>query len=208
MSPRAQVGLGLVASAALLAWRRDLEAVSLVFYAWSVALLAANHVLGWWLGLVGVAGYGALFFEQRLFAEVGLQVVYFVTSLQAIWLWLRGGPRRTERPVTHAPRTWWAPTAVVVVLATAGLVHALTALRGAAPLWDAVVTVVSLVAHVALMLRLVESWYLWLVVDTIAVPLYASREWHLTSAMYAVFWVMALQGLLRFRREAATCPSA
>ena len=207
MSPGWLLAPGLVASVALVAHQRTLEAVAMVSYAWSAALLARNHPAGWWVGLVGVAGYAALFHEQRLFAEVGLQGVYFLTSLQAIWLWLRGGPQRGERPVTHVPRAWWAPTLAVLALATYGLFVLLTSLRGAVPFWDALVTVLSLAAHVYLMGRYVESWYLWLAVDTIAVPLYASREWYLTSGLYAVLWVVALQGLLRFRREAA-CRSA
>tara|TARA_R110002072_G_scaffold150267_2_gene298561 strand:- start:277 stop:489 length:213 start_codon:yes stop_codon:yes gene_type:complete len=48
--------------------------------------------------------------------------------------------------------------------------------------------------------RFVESWYLWIAVDTIYVPLYASRELYVTAGLYAVFWLLALRGLLHFRR--------
>ncbi|MCW8139316.1 MAG: nicotinamide riboside transporter PnuC [Planctomycetota bacterium] len=206
MSPRAQAALGLALSAVLLALPlattllAPLEAVASVAYAWSVWLLARNHPLGWWVGLVGVSAYAVVFFEARLFAEVGLQAVYFVTSLQAIWLWLRGGPARTERPVSSLPAWWWAPTLVVVVGATWALFEVLVHLRGEVPFWDALTTVLSLVAHVYLMGRYVQSWYVWIVVDTIYVPLYASRGLYLTSALYVGFWVLALGGLLTFRR--------
>lgn len=206
MTPRAQAALGLALSVVLLALPlattllAPLEAVASVAYAWSVWLLARNHPLGWWVGLVGVSAYAVVFFEARLLAEVGLQAVYFVTSLQAIWLWLRGGPARTERPVSSLPAWWWAPTLFVVAVATWALYEVLVHLRGEVPFWDALTTVLSLVAHVYLMGRYVQSWYVWIVVDTIYVPLYASRGLYLTSALYVGFWVLALGGLITFRR--------
>lgn len=206
MTPRAQAALGLALSVVLLALPlattllAPLEAVASVAYAWSVWLLARNHPLGWWVGLVGVSAYAVVFFEARLLAEVGLQAVYFVTSLQAIWLWLRGGPARTERPVSSLPAWWWAATLFVVAVATWALYEVLVHLRGEVPFWDALTTVLSLVAHVYLMGRYVQSWYVWIVVDTIYVPLYASRGLYLTSALYVGFWVLALGGLITFRR--------
>ena len=79
------------------------EAVAVVSYAWSTWLLAKNRPLGWWVGLVGVVAYVAVFYRVRLFAEVGIQAFYFVTSLQAIYVWLRGGAGKTERPVGRIP---------------------------------------------------------------------------------------------------------
>lgn len=209
VSLKAQVAIGAVVSVALLVLPLQslvavqlsmIEAVAAVSLAWSVWLLARNDPAGWWVGLLGVGAYAVVFYRAKLYAEVGLQAFYFVTSLQAIWIWLRSGQERTERPVGRVPAPWLLASLVVVVLATWGLRAALIEYRGAAPFWDALTTVVSLVAHLYLMGRYVESWYLWVAVDTIYVPLYASRELYLTSGLYAVFWVMALNGLLTFRR--------
>jgi nicotinamide mononucleotide transporter len=75
----------------------------------------------------------------------------------------------------------------------------LSKLGGAAPFWDALTTVLSLTAQLYLMQRYLESWYIWILVDTIYVPLYASRGLYLTSGLYAVFFVMAAIGLYNFR---------
>jgi nicotinamide mononucleotide transporter len=48
----------------------------------------------------------------------------------------------------------------------------------------------------------VENWWCWLLVNTIAMPLYASRGLFLTSGLYAAFWINALVSLLRWRRLA------
>ena len=69
----------------------------------------------------------------------------------------------------------------------------------AAPYWDALTVVMSLTAHLYLMWRFVDSWYLWISVDVIYLPLYVSRGLALTAVLYAVFLVMSVGGLRRFR---------
>ncbi|HEY9658027.1 MAG TPA: nicotinamide riboside transporter PnuC [Allocoleopsis sp.] len=208
-SARFQYTIGIIASILLLLLPFQtvipielgvLETVAVVTYAWSVWLLARNNPIGWWIGLVGTALYGFVFYQAKLYAEVGLQGFYFITSLQAIYIWLRGGQNHTEKPVGHVSRKWVILTAVVAIASIFALRSFLIAIRGAAPFWDALTTIMSLVAHLYLMGRFVESWYLWITVDVIYVPLYASRHLYLTSILYAIFGLMALSGLRNFQR--------
>ena len=177
-----------------------IEVLGVVTGAWSVWLLARNHPLGWWVGLVMVVAYMVVFYRVRLFAEVMIQVFYFGTSLQAIWIWLHGGDDREERPVGRVPRRWLWITLPVVVIAVILLRLLLIEIRGAAPLWDAITTVLSITAHLFLMLRYVESWMLWITVDIIYLPLYASKGLYLTSVLYAGFLLLSIQGLYTFRK--------
>ena len=200
------LGVGLV-SAVVLALSAvsperipPLEAVSCVAFAWSVWLLAYNLVLGWFVGLVGVAGYAVVFYQARLYGETYLQVFYFVTSVQAIWVWWRGNDQRPERPVQAMPASWRIPLVVVAVVGTEALRHLLSHQGDAAPFWDALTNALSLIAQILLMLRYTESWYLWITVDVIYVPLYASRGLLVTSGLYAILLIMAVGGLLSFLR--------
>ena len=54
-----------------------------------------------------------------------------------------------------------------------------------APFWDSFVLSVSVLAQFLLLNRKLESWYFWLLVNTVAVPLYCSRGLWLTGALYA-----------------------
>jgi nicotinamide mononucleotide transporter len=176
----------------------SLEAVAVVASAWCVWLLAKNQLLGWWIGLIAVVAYAFVFYRVRLYAEVAIQIFYFITSLQAIYIWLRGGVNHTERPIGKISTNWILITAALVLVGTWALRLILIELRGAAPFWDALTTVLSLAAHIYLMGRFLESWYLWIIVDVIYVPLYASRGLFVTSALYAVFLLMAIWGLRNF----------
>ena len=176
-----------------------LEGVAVVTGALSVWLLARNQPIGWWIALVSISAFAVVFARVRLYAEVGIQVVYLVTSAQAIWIWLRGGGGGKERPVTHLPSRVWLWVAPLAVGAFFALRWVLVSVGGAAPFWDALTTVLSLVAHVLLMFRMVESWWIWIAVDVIYVPLYLSRGLALTAALYVGYLVLSIVGLRTFR---------
>ena len=57
----------------------------------------------------------------------------------------------------------------------------------------------SVLAQLLLMRRRLETWYGWLLVNTLAVPLFASRELYLTAGLYGLFWCNAWYGLYRWR---------
>ena len=185
------------------------ESVAVATGGWSVNLLSRNRPAGWFIGLVSVTAFGWVFVEARLYAEVGIQVFYFITSLQAIYLWLRGGQHGAQRPVSHASLRLIVATAPLFLVSLLALRFLLVEMNGAAPFWDALTTVMSLTAHIYLMWRFVESWYIWIAVDIIYVPLYLSRGLRLTAALYVVFLLMSISGLVRFRKLAgASVPEA
>ncbi|MCT7985508.1 nicotinamide riboside transporter PnuC [Laspinema sp. A4] len=177
-----------------------IEAIAVVTSAWSVWLLSKNNPLGWWIGLVGVLAYTWVFYQVRLYGEVAIQLFYLVTSLQAIYSWLRGGENHTEKPIARIPPRWIPWLVGILTVSVIGLRSLLIAMNGSAPFWDALTTVASAIAQLLLMQRYVESWYLWIGVDTIYVPLYASRGLYLTSFLYAIFWLLAIGGLQNFKR--------
>ena len=78
--------------------------------------------------------------------------------------------------------------------ATLVLVPILRAAHGAAPGWDALTTSMSLGAQLLLNLKRLETWYVWIAVDVIYVPLYFSRDLNLTALVYVVFLGLCVRG--------------
>jgi nicotinamide mononucleotide transporter len=170
----------------------------------SILLAARNSVHTWWTGIIGCLLFGMLFFEARLYADATLQVFFIATSAWGWRLWLGRGTG-AERPVTRArPRVLLA-CIVAALAATAGygtLLHALT--DAWAPFVDSAVLAFSVVAQLLLTQRRLETWAFWLLVNTLAVPLFASRGLHLTAALYTAYWVNALVAWRHWRRLAGT----
>jgi nicotinamide mononucleotide transporter len=52
---------------------------------------------------------------------------------------------------------------------------------------------------VLLNLKRLETWFVWIAVDIIYVPLYFSRDLNLTALVYIVFLLLCIQGYRQWR---------
>lgn len=175
----------------------------------SIALAARNHVGTWPVGIVGCVLFAALFHQQRLYADVLLQLFFIATSLLGWRAWRAGAHASGVgvRPVTSIAWSrlgWPLAVAVIVTVAYGSALHAWT--DAAAPYPDSAVLAFSVVAQLLLMGRHVQTWPVWLIVNTIAVPLFASRGLWLTAALYAVYWCNAWYGWWSWQRLARKAP--
>ena len=57
-----------------------------------------------------------------------------------------------------------------------------------------------MLGQLLLMARRYETWWCWLMVNTVAVPLFLSRGLTVTAVLYAAFWINAVVALVRWRR--------
>ena len=166
-----------------------------------VWLVVREHLWNWPIGLANNILFFVLFLRGRLYADMGLQVVYFGLGIYGWWQWLRGGEKHSALRISRASRAEWAVLLAAVPLGTLGLREILLAVNGAAPFWDALTTVLSLAAQYLLCRKRFENWWFWMAADIIYIPLYLSRHLPLTAALYAVFLVMCLAGVREWWRR-------
>src|SRR6476660_1627300 len=79
------------------------EVLAVIFGIVSVYLSTRENIWSWPTALVNVALYFVVFYETKLYADMGLQVVYFALSLYGWYEWLYGGENRTELHVSRTP---------------------------------------------------------------------------------------------------------
>jgi len=92
---------------------------------------------------------------------------------------------------------WIAGTAAASLVWGLGMARYTDA---AAPLIDAAVAGASIAAQILMARRRIENWVLWIAVDAVAIGLYASRDLYATSALYALFLLLSILGLISWRR--------
>jgi len=178
-----------------------LEIIANIFNLISVFLANRNSVHTWWIGIIGGVLYGVMFYEVKLYADVILQGFFILTNFYGWWAWLRGGDAREELPITRVALKSLILFAVLAVVLTGGhgfLLHRLT--DASFPFIDSTILVLSIIAQFLLMRRKLESWVFWIIVDLIAVPLYAAKDLYLTSAVYFLFLLNAVWGLINWYR--------
>lgn len=166
----------------------------------SILLAARNSVHTWWTGIVGCVLFAVTFFQVALYADVTLQGFFLVTSVLGWWHWQRG-QGGASKPISRTTRREWTVAVLMSVAVTGGYGWLLSRLTDAyAPFLDSAVLALSVVAQIFLLRRRLENWPVWVVVNTLSVPLYASRGLWLTSLLYAAYWINAWYGWWTWRR--------
>lgn len=176
----------------------------------SIILAGRNSMHTWWTGIVGCSLFALLFYQSNLYADVTLQLFFISSSVAGWWQW-RHGMRGDELPVTASKASdlaWTLPVGVLATVAYGAMLHHFT--NAYAPFVDSAVLVFSVIAQVLMIRRRIESWPFWLLVNSIAIPLYFSRELYLTSFLYGVYWINAVVSWRWWRKLAAreAVPSA
>ncbi len=176
-----------------------LEITANLVNAGAIVLAGRNSVHTWWVGIVGCSLFGVLFFLNQLYADSTLQVFFIATSVAGWMAWTGTGQEAVQvsrvRPLSLL---WMVVAALLAAAAYAGILHRHT--NAYAPLADSLVLTFSVLSQLLLMRRRLETWWGWLIVNTIAVPLFWSRGLHVTSILYAGFWINALVSLRHWRR--------
>jgi nicotinamide mononucleotide transporter len=142
-----------------------------------------------------------VFFKSRLFADAGLQVVYFVLGVAGWRLWLGGGKNQTRLGLSRIGKVESVWLGFFVIFSTLCLWTTLQHLGGSASFWDALTTSLSLASQWMLNRKQLESWLGWIVVDAIYIPLYISKGLYLTAILYAIFLCMAFIGWRQWHRS-------
>jgi nicotinamide mononucleotide transporter len=183
------------------------ESFGFISGAAAVWLTALASVWNWPISIANAIFFGILFFDAKLYADMALQGVYVVLSILGWYWWLYGGEKRKTLPITHAAKSTGIKLLVFGCVALWLMTWYLSRIGGSVPFWDALTTVLSLIATYLLTKKHIENWYVWILADCIYIPLYAYKELYLTAVVYGVFLIMCIAGIKEWKRIYASASS-
>ena len=170
----------------------------------NVSLVVRRSTWNYPFGIAMVSLYFFVFWDARLYSDALLQVFFLLIQVYGWWAWFHAvhvdhgvavGWMDWKRRLS-----WLAGTAAAVIVWGSGMARFTDA---AAPYADATIAGISVAAQILQSLRRVESWVLWIAVDALAIMLFAWRGLFVTSALYGLFFVLAIVGLIEWRRRAS-----
>jgi nicotinamide mononucleotide transporter len=176
-----------------------IEAIGALTGLISVWLTVRGNVWCWAWGIASVLLYVGVFFRERLYADMALQLVFCGMNGYGWYEWLYGGEKRTERMITRLPMRF-----VPMLIGTTALTALGTALflkyftDAALPEMDALLTSMSLCAIWMQAQKYCENWLVWALADVLYVGMFYGKSLWVTAALYAVFTVMAVIGYFQW----------
>lgn len=159
----------------------------------------------WWCwpwGLINVALYLYIFFEAKLYSDAILQGIYIVLQFYGWYQWTRKGYDKSSLPVSRLTQKAMIGLSILGVIAAMVWGTLMKRYTDAAlPYWDAATTAMSLIAQYLMTKKKWENWIVWILADILYIGIYINKELYLTSALYAVFLLLAISGHFAWRNE-------
>jgi nicotinamide mononucleotide transporter len=184
----------------LLEWS-PLEGIAAAFGVISVFLSTRQNIWSWPTAIVNVGLYTFVFYQGRLYGQMGLQPIYLALSIYGWYQWVHGGEQHSALRVSRAsPRLLLALGGLTMTgwLALAAILQRTDA---ALPWLDALLTATSLAAQWMMTRKILENWLVWIAVDVIYVPMFISQKLYATAMLYFMFLILAVMGFAEWRRS-------
>lgn len=169
----------------------------------SVVLGAQGNILTFVFGFAQVATYTYLCCIERFYAEIAINIYYFITMIYGVYCWrnrLSNNSLQVQtRRLSIKLIAWGMLLIALFSWLTGWLLARFT--DDPQPYMDAFTTVPAIAAQLLMVLAYREQWYLWLVVDVLAVMMWLRAENYCMAAQYVFWCVNCIYGYIQWTRQ-------
>jgi nicotinamide mononucleotide transporter len=148
--------------------------------------------------------YLLVFYRARLFSDSLLQVFFVAFTLYGWWHWWRGVREEGEVRVVPLGLQGWVAGLAAGAVGAVLLGWLMVRVGAALPHLDAALASYSLVASWWQARKHTANWWLWIAVDAIYIGEYLYKNLWPTALLYLLLVILAVIGLVDWRRAAAT----
>jgi len=177
-----------------------IEPIAMVLTLLCVLKLSDKSHIGWPLGILAAAAYFIVFYEDKLYMQTGLQIIYIIQSIYGWIIWKKDGLLNLQ--ITKAKN--YHISRVFMVAIFSGIIggHFLETYTDASfPYLDAISVSIALLANYLLAKRVVQSWYLWCIVNMILIYITGENELWWTMALYVILLLIAISTAIDWTNE-------
>ena len=168
-----------------------------------------QNILTWPVGLLTSVLYIWVFFDSKLYADMGLQMYYVLVSIYGWYEWVKGNPTSPEsKVVLKVSRLSMnmglklAFASFVIFLLMWFVLKNYT--DSPVPFGDSLATSLSIVATWMLARKILEHWLVWIFVDAFSCALFWYKGLHPTVILFVVYTFMAVVGFIEWKKELVT----
>lgn len=179
-----------------------LEFVAVFFGLLSVWFARNENLLVYPTGLINVGLYVYICLVAKLYADMGINVFYFVMSIYGWYNWGRKDENKKHIPITYCDVKQHILSFLLFAFSFVFLFYLLKNYTDSTvPLLDSLTTAIFIVGMWLQTLKKIENWIYWIVGDILVIPLFFYKNLALTSVQFLVFLVIAISGYFEWRKK-------
>jgi len=163
-----------------------------------------ENYLMWIFGFIASSLYVVVYFKSGFYADMSLQVYYVAISIYGIFYWTKGGKteKKEDVPVTKINLKQIVLLSLITIIAFGAISRILILYTDSTvPYGDAFTTALSFVATWMLARKLIEHWYLWIVVNAVSIGLYIYKDLNVTAVLFTVYFIFSFVGYFKWRKS-------
>jgi nicotinamide mononucleotide transporter len=174
----------------------------------SVWFSRKENILVYPTGLVNTIVYVYLSIKGSLLGEASVNFYYTVMSIYGWILWAKRNEQHEHIVhISFSDKRWWGYQLSFFAAFYVAIFFSLTYLKkdfapGAIPWADAFASATAFTGMWLMTKKKVESWWWWIATNIASIPLYFVKHYVFTSVYYVILLVMAVFGLLEWKRKA------
>ncbi len=175
-----------------------IEIAALVSGVLYVVFISKNIIWAWPAGILGSVLSMWLVWEAALFNEVLLYIVYIILGIYGWITWNKHSDQ--ELPI----RRWLPKERNLLILI--GVLYTFFSgflvnkyLSSDVPYLDAFTTGFSFVGTYMQAQKLIENWWIWIIVNGLSAGLYFYKGLHILSIQFIIFLILAIYGFIQWQ---------
>jgi len=184
------------------------ELIGTLFGLISVYFASRANILTWGTGIVNEVFLFILFFQVQLYADMFLQIYFFIVTLYGWYKWNSKTAESKISETSFRNKIFLTVTILIGTLISGFLftnIHLYLPtyfkIQAAYPFTDSFVMVSSIIATILLAKKKIENWYLWIAIDLVCVVLYFKKGVYFLSLEYFIFLGLASYGLYHWKKQ-------
>jgi nicotinamide mononucleotide transporter len=157
----------------------------------------------WIASIISSAFYVYIFFEEKVYAQAGLNSYYILMAVYGLYCWKFSKKQASSGNVAHhIPKKIIIPLTVVTTIIMGSIWGILVLFTNSEiPISDAFVAAFSIIATWMVAKKIIECWLVWIVVDAFAIGMYVYLKMYPTTILFIFYTVLSVIGLIEWRKS-------
>ena len=173
-----------------------------------LAYILLEYKASVWMWVVGFVMQSlgiVLYYQKGLYADCGMEFYYLAMTVYGFIVWMRHKQKAKDLPIRHMPQDMAVPLMMVFPVIWAIIYFILISFTPSnVPITDSFTTALSVIGIIALSKKILEQWFVWIVVDIVTSALYFYKDIPFKASLYALYVVIAVFGYFKWRKMMET----
>lgn len=158
-------------------------------------------IRAWPMSLIATTLNVSLYGLTGIYGDMNLEMIYFFSAIYGWWVWRHGTTNRDELPITSLSARQYISFTLIAIIGIYSVAQILIHFTNSqVPWWDASTTVLSLIAQWLICRKIIQTWFLWFIVDAMYVGLYFDKAIYAHSILLIIYLGLAIAGYLNWLR--------